>query len=52
MLTSDRLRRQGIFDPTYVSLLLRRHLDGVANYAKELWTLLMFQLWAAAYLRV
>ena len=52
MLTSDRLQRQGIFDPTYVSLLLRRHLDGLANYAKELWTLLMFQLWAAAYLGI
>ena len=52
MLTSDRLRRQGIFDPTYVALLMCRHLDGIANYAKELWTLLMFQLWAAAYLRI
>jgi len=50
LLACERLRRQGIFDPTYVSLLLRRHLDGLVNYAKELWTLLMFQLWAMAYL--
>ena len=50
LLASDRLQRQGIFDPTCVSLLLHRHLDGIANHAKELWTLLMFQLWAAAYL--
>ncbi len=50
LLDPGRLQRQGIFDPTYVSLLLRRHLDGVANHAKELWTLLMFQLWAMAYL--
>jgi asparagine synthase (glutamine-hydrolysing) len=52
LLTSDRLQRQGIFDPAYVSLLLHRHLDGIANYAKELWTLLMFQLWAVAYLGI
>ena len=50
LLAGERLRRQGIFDPAYVSLLWRRHLDGLANYAKELWTLLMFQLWADAYL--
>jgi len=29
---------------------LRRHLDGIANHAKELWTVLMFQLWASTYL--
>jgi len=52
LLASDRLQRQGIFDPTCVSLLLHRHLDGIANHAKELWTLLMFQLWAAAYLGI
>lgn len=50
MLDPDRLQQQGIFDPTCVALLLRRHLDGVANHAKELWTLFMFQLWATAYL--
>ena len=52
MLASDHLRQQGIFDPVYVSLLLRRHLDGIANHAKELWTLLMFQLWAMVYLGI
>jgi len=45
-LDSDRLQRQGIFDPACVSSLLCRHLDGVANHAKELWALFMFQLWA------
>jgi asparagine synthase (glutamine-hydrolysing) len=49
VLDPARLTRQGIFNPTYVSELLRRHLDGIANHAKELWTVLMFQLWASAY---
>lgn len=39
LLDSDRLQRQGIFDPACVSSLLPRHLDGVANHAKELWAL-------------
>jgi len=49
MLAPDRLRRQGIFDARPVSELLDRHLRGTANHRKELWTLFMFQLWAAAY---
>ena len=49
MLAPDRLRRQGIFDPRQVSALLDRHVRGTANHRKELWTLFMFQLWAAAY---
>jgi asparagine synthase (glutamine-hydrolysing) len=52
LLDSGRLQRQGIFDPTCVALLLRRHLDGVASHAKELWTLFMFQLWTVAYLGI
>jgi asparagine synthase (glutamine-hydrolysing) len=51
-LDPSRLQRQGIFEPSYVASLLQRHLDGLANHAKELWTLFMFQLWAAAYLDV
>ena len=50
LLEPERLRRQRLFDPSRVSLLLDRHLRGVANHRKELWTLLMFQLWAGAYL--
>jgi asparagine synthase (glutamine-hydrolysing) len=49
MLAPERLRRQGIFDASYVAGLWTRHAQGLANHRKELWTLLMFQLWAAAY---
>jgi asparagine synthase (glutamine-hydrolysing) len=48
-LSPTRLRRQGIFQPAYVTSMLDQHLRGIANHRKELWTLLMFQLWAAAY---
>ena len=49
LLEPGRLRRQGIFEPGFVNVLLRRHLEGTANHRKELWSLLMFQLWSEAY---
>jgi asparagine synthase (glutamine-hydrolysing) len=49
-LAPDHLRRQGIFDASYVSGLLHDHLRGTANHRMEIWTLFMFQLWASAYL--
>jgi asparagine synthase (glutamine-hydrolysing) len=48
-LSPERLHKQGLFDPARVSIMLDQHLTGVANHRKELWTLLMFQLWAATY---
>ncbi|TMA36807.1 MAG: asparagine synthase (glutamine-hydrolyzing) [Deltaproteobacteria bacterium] len=49
LLEPGRIRRQGLFDAAYVSALLDRHLRGVAYHRKELWTLLMFELWAGNY---
>jgi asparagine synthase (glutamine-hydrolysing) len=41
----DRLRREGIFDPTFVQQLLQDHLALRRDNRKLLWTLLIFQLW-------
>lgn len=49
LLAPELLRRQGVFDAEYVGAMRDRHLRGVANHRKELWTLLMFQLWMLAY---
>jgi len=45
MLSPERLRRSGLFDPVYVARLQSEHERGVANHRKLLWTLLMFELW-------
>jgi asparagine synthase (glutamine-hydrolysing) len=50
LLSEDRLRRQGLFDPALVGALLKDHFDGRADNRKALWTLLVFQLWHARYL--
>jgi asparagine synthase (glutamine-hydrolysing) len=49
LLSPARLRRQALFDAPFVGRLLDHHRNGTANHRKELWTLLMFQLWSAAY---
>jgi asparagine synthase (glutamine-hydrolysing) len=45
MLGADRLISQGLFEPDYVQKLIREHETGAASHHKELWTLLVFQLW-------
>jgi asparagine synthase (glutamine-hydrolysing) len=45
LLAPARLHAQGIFNAAYVQRLLDEHEQGRANHRKQLWTLLMFQLW-------
>lgn len=47
LLSPDRLRRQGIFDPAHAERLCLEHVSGRADHRKQLWTLLAFQLWHA-----
>ncbi len=45
MFTEERLRRRGLFNPTFVQRLLDEHERGVADHRKLIWTLLMFEMW-------
>lgn len=45
MLSADRLRHQGIFNPRAVQTLMRRHISGAADHRRALWNLLVWQLW-------
>jgi asparagine synthase (glutamine-hydrolysing) len=45
LLVTERLERQGLFDPAFVQELIAEHEHGVASHHKQLWTLLVFQLW-------
>ena len=44
-LSPDRVGRQGIFEAREVQRLVSEHLSGRRDHRKQLWTLLMFQLW-------
>ena len=45
LLAGDRLKLQGLFEAEYVGRLIREHETGRASHHKQLWTLLVFQLW-------
>jgi asparagine synthase (glutamine-hydrolysing) len=50
MLSPERLNNQGLFNVDYVQRLMNEHETGVASHHKELWTLLVFELWHNAFL--
>src|SRR5438874_6325185 len=49
LLSPERLRRSGLFNPEYVAKLQDEHERGVANHRKLLWTLLSFELWGESF---
>jgi asparagine synthase (glutamine-hydrolysing) len=48
-LGEDKLRREGLFAPAAVAALVNDHLSGRHDRRKQLWTLLSFQRWRAAW---
>jgi asparagine synthase (glutamine-hydrolysing) len=50
-LSTARIKEQGLFNHLTVERLLTEHLQGTRDNRKELWTLLMFQLWFDTYLK-
>jgi asparagine synthase (glutamine-hydrolysing) len=50
MLTPARLKDQGMFNSDFVQRLIKEHESGAASHHKELWTLLVFQLWWDSFL--
>lgn len=50
MLAPKRLREQGLFDAEFVQTLIKEHENGAASHHKQLWTLLVFQLWTDNFL--
>jgi len=49
LLSPERLRRSGLFNPEYVARLQDEHERGAANHRKLLWTLLSFELWRESF---
>jgi len=49
LLSSDRIKREGFLNPEYVATLLRDHLANKKDNRKQLWTLLVWELWVNQY---
>lgn len=41
----DKIRREGFFDPVFISRLVGEHLAGKKEHRKALWTLYIFENW-------
>jgi asparagine synthase (glutamine-hydrolysing) len=52
MLSSERLLQQGFFDTKYVQKLISEHEQGTSNNYKQLWNLLVFQLWFENFINI
>jgi asparagine synthase (glutamine-hydrolysing) len=52
VLSLDRVRREGFFEPAMVERLVGEHLAGRADNRKQLWTLFAFSLWYGGYERL
>src|SRR5204863_10035735 len=50
LLSPERVRRAGVFNPEYDARLPDEHERGAANHRKGLWTLLMFELWHESFI--
>jgi asparagine synthase (glutamine-hydrolysing) len=50
VLSPQRVRRRGLFNPNEVTSLLKRHQAGQINASNRLYTLLIFEVWAETYL--
>lgn len=51
LLAPERLKNQGLFDAAFVQKLITEHESGAASHHKQLWTLLVFQLWSDNFLK-
>ena len=51
LLAPARLKDQGLFEPDHVQTLIGEHEKSTASHHKQLWTLLVFQLWYDNFLR-
>ncbi len=52
LLSADRLRAHGFFEPEAVARLIEEHESGRRDHQHRLWTLLCFQLWFETYISV
>ena len=51
LLSKEAIESQGLFDYNYVEQLKQNHFKGRQNNRKELWNLMVFQLWRRNFLK-
>ncbi|MBW1993794.1 MAG: asparagine synthetase B, partial [Deltaproteobacteria bacterium] len=50
-LSVDRLKKEGVFDASFVYEKVTEHLSGRINHQHRLWALLIWEMWKERWLR-
>jgi asparagine synthase (glutamine-hydrolysing) len=50
LLSPERVRARGLFNPTVVEELKQEHLSETRSHSDRLWTLMITELWMQQYL--
>jgi len=50
-LSSDRLKKEGLFSPDVIERQIKEHLLGEADHHQRLWALLMWEMWRARWVK-
>lgn len=50
ILSQNSIAKRGYFDYTCIKHILKEHLEGKRDYSREIWSLLVFELWSRAYI--
>jgi asparagine synthase (glutamine-hydrolysing) len=50
-LSSERLKKEGLFDHVIVENKIKKHLSGRVNWQYQLWALLMWEMWREQWLK-
>ena len=50
LLSDERLRQRGIFQPSAVRALIRQHRNGAQDWSMQIWQLLTFEIWMENFL--
>ena len=51
VLSPERIRQEGLFNPAYIEKLKDQHVKGTANHSHQLWPLMLFEIWKDKYFR-
>jgi asparagine synthase (glutamine-hydrolysing) len=51
VLSPERIKSEGFFNPEYVEQLKREHFQNIENHSHRLWALMMFGIWYDNYIR-
>ncbi len=51
ILSQNSVAKRGYFNYNYIKHILKEHLEGKRDYSREIWSLLIFELWVQTFIK-